>query len=43
LCNRIKNPANYTIIRWKRHLEDKAKEKPKKKEKEKKEVEDKKD
>lgn len=24
LCSKIKNPVNYTIIRWKRHMEDKA-------------------
>ncbi|HLD00395.1 MAG TPA: DNA primase small subunit domain-containing protein [Candidatus Nanoarchaeia archaeon] len=29
LCAKIKNPVNYTILRWKRHLQDREEEKPK--------------
>ncbi|MBM3204333.1 hypothetical protein FJZ55_10580 [Candidatus Woesearchaeota archaeon] len=31
LCKKIKNPVNYTLIRWKRHLQDREEEEMKRK------------
>jgi len=39
LCSKIKNPVNYTVLRWKRHLQDKADEEEKGKRGRKKKIE----